>query len=80
MSRIRPVTIAIVAVLGMIAAACTGGDAPSDTGTGGSQEPVTITVWDYYGEATPVKPAIAGFQKPSTPGSPSTTRPSTGTP
>ena len=25
--------------------------------------PVTITVWDYYGEATPVKPALAGFQK-----------------
>jgi ABC-type glycerol-3-phosphate transport system substrate-binding protein len=25
--------------------------------------PVTITVWDYYGEATPVKPAVDGFQK-----------------
>ena len=25
--------------------------------------PVTITVWDYYGESTPVKPALAGFQK-----------------
>ena len=25
--------------------------------------PVTITVWDYYGEATPIKPAIEGFQK-----------------
>ena len=25
--------------------------------------PVTITVWDYYGEATPVKPALDGFQK-----------------
>jgi multiple sugar transport system substrate-binding protein len=25
--------------------------------------PVTITVWDYYGEATPIKPAIDGFQK-----------------
>lgn len=24
---------------------------------------VTITVWDYYGEATPVKPLIEGFQK-----------------
>ena len=23
--------------------------------------PVTIVVWDYYGEATPIKPAIAGF-------------------
>jgi multiple sugar transport system substrate-binding protein len=26
-------------------------------------EPVTITVWDYYGEATPIKPLIEGFQK-----------------
>lgn len=25
--------------------------------------PVTLTVWDYYGEATPIKPAIEGFQK-----------------
>jgi multiple sugar transport system substrate-binding protein len=25
--------------------------------------PVTITVWDYYGESTPAKPALAGFQK-----------------
>ena len=25
--------------------------------------PVTITVWDYYGESTPVKPALAGFEK-----------------
>ena len=25
--------------------------------------PVTLTVWDYYGESTPVKPALAGFQK-----------------
>ena len=24
---------------------------------------MTITVWDYYGEATPIKPAIDGFQK-----------------
>src|SRR5262245_33083010 len=23
----------------------------------------TITVWDYYGEATPIKPLIEGFQK-----------------
>ena len=25
-------------------------------------EPVTITVWDYYGEATPIKPLIEPFQ------------------
>jgi multiple sugar transport system substrate-binding protein len=27
------------------------------------QEKVTLTVWDYYGEATPIKPLIDGFQK-----------------
>jgi multiple sugar transport system substrate-binding protein len=25
--------------------------------------PVTIKVWDYYGESTPIKPALAGFAK-----------------
>ena len=25
--------------------------------------PVTLTVWDYYGESTPVKPALDGFHK-----------------
>jgi multiple sugar transport system substrate-binding protein len=25
--------------------------------------PVTIKVWDYYGESTPVKPALEGFKK-----------------
>jgi len=24
--------------------------------------PVTITVWDYYGDSTPIKPALAGFK------------------
>lgn len=46
--------------------------APSD-GTGASSEPtpapsldttpVTIKVWDYYGESTPIKPALDGFKK-----------------
>ena len=25
--------------------------------------PVTIKVWDYYGDSTPIKPALAGFAK-----------------
>ncbi len=25
--------------------------------------PVTIKVWDYYGESTPVKPALDGFKQ-----------------
>jgi multiple sugar transport system substrate-binding protein len=36
----------------------------SSTGGGSSHSrtPVTITVWDYYGTSTPVKPALAGFK------------------
>jgi multiple sugar transport system substrate-binding protein len=56
----KRVAIAIVTV-GLVAAACTsddGGSTPS-----GSQEPVTLTVLDYYGEATPMsKDVIAGFE------------------
>jgi multiple sugar transport system substrate-binding protein len=45
-------------ILTLLLSACGGQPAaPADNG------PVTITVWDYYGEATPVKPLIEGFQK-----------------
>ncbi len=37
------------------AGACADGAPSLDT------TPVTITVWDYYGEVTPFKPALAGF-------------------
>ena len=40
---------ATVAVLGLVAAGCTGGGGDDGDGNG----PVTITVLDYYGEATP---------------------------
>jgi ABC-type glycerol-3-phosphate transport system substrate-binding protein len=72
----RPAT-ALVA-LALVVGACGGGASPSAT-TAPSGEatpapsgqpspsidttPVTIKVWDYYGEATPIKPAIDGFQK-----------------
>lgn len=52
--------LALLPALALVVTAC-GGTQPS-TG-GGSKTPVTITVWDYYGQATPVKPAIAGFEK-----------------
>lgn len=44
----------------LLLSACGGGQAAP---TAASDEPVTITVWDYYGEATPIKPLIDGFQK-----------------
>jgi len=39
------------------------GASPSAAGPSASLDttPVTIKVWDYYGESTPIKPALAGF-------------------
>jgi len=36
---------------------------PAGGGSGNNRTPVTITVWDYYGTSTPVKPALAGFKR-----------------
>jgi ABC-type glycerol-3-phosphate transport system substrate-binding protein len=51
----------------LLMAGCLSGTSGSSGGASGdgegSREPVTITVWDYYGQATPIKPAIAGFEK-----------------
>ena len=49
--------IGMLLILSMVLSAC-GGRQPA-----ASDEKVTIVVWDYYGEATPVKPLIEGFQK-----------------
>ncbi len=48
---------AMLVVLTLLLSACGGGQPAA------SNEKVTLTVWDYYGEATPVKPLIEGFQK-----------------
>lgn len=49
--------------LALSLAAC-GGPAASTAPTAApADEKVTLTVWDYYGEATPLKPLIEGFQK-----------------
>jgi len=54
---------AVLSVLALIATACTGDETEGEpTGTG-TRAPVTITVWDYYGKATPIKPAIDGFEQ-----------------
>jgi multiple sugar transport system substrate-binding protein len=54
MDRARAAMIAI-ALVALVGASCTSGDDSTSTssGTGGSHQPVTITVWDYYGTATP---------------------------
>lgn len=63
-----------VAALALVASACGGAATqapPTQPPSSGGAEtpaasidttPVTITVWDYYGEATPIEPALAGFQ------------------
>lgn len=53
----------LVPILALIMAACTGGGQPAGS-PGGPRQPVTITVWDYYGTATPfTKPVLAGFHQ-----------------
>jgi len=49
--------LGLLLVLSIVLGACAGAQPAA------SDEKVTITVWDYYGEATPVKPLIEGFQK-----------------
>ncbi|MGH2528760.1 MAG: ABC transporter substrate-binding protein [Actinomycetota bacterium] len=57
--------LGLVAALALVAGACTGGDEADQDGATpeGSPEPVTITVWDYYGSATPIEPAIPTFEQ-----------------
>lgn len=58
--RHRGRILALLSVVALPVAAC---GSPQPSAGGGSKTPVTITVWDYYGQATPIKPAIAGFEK-----------------
>lgn len=54
-------TLSATLALALGLAACAGPATPAAPTTG--DEKVTLTVWDYYGEATPLKPLIEGFQK-----------------
>lgn len=63
---IKKVLLSLAIILGLLLSAC----ASATTQPAASQapvtteapaQPVTITVWDYYGEATPVKPLIEPF-------------------
>lgn len=70
---------AALAAFAVIVGACGGGASPSVSAVPSGQPtqppsaaapsasidttPVTIKVWDYYGETTPIKPALEGFQK-----------------
>jgi multiple sugar transport system substrate-binding protein len=56
----------IIVALGLsalIVGACTGGGDEQASPTSGNHEPVTITIQDYYGASTPIKPVIQDFEK-----------------
>lgn len=56
--------VATLALSALLVAACTSGDGESEsTASGGSHQPVTITVQDYYGASTPMKPVIKSFEE-----------------
>ena len=44
-------------------AACSGGSPAPVSASQQNRTPATITVWDYYGSSTPVKPALASFKQ-----------------
>jgi multiple sugar transport system substrate-binding protein len=58
----RTTVMVLVGVLALVVTACTGGGEPSPTSEGGSPEPVTIRIQDYYGASTPIEPVIADFE------------------
>jgi len=63
----KKVLFSLGIILGLLLSSCGGATTePAATEapiiTEEAAEPVTITVWDYYGEATPVKPLIEPFQ------------------
>jgi ABC-type glycerol-3-phosphate transport system substrate-binding protein len=65
--EIKKLIFSLMIVMGLLLSSC-GGATPQPASseapvtTEAVTEPVTITVWDYYGEATPVKPLVAPFE------------------
>ena len=63
---IKKVLFSLVIILGLLLSACGGATTQPAASqvpvtTEAPAQPVTITIWDYYGEATPVKPLIEPF-------------------
>jgi multiple sugar transport system substrate-binding protein len=61
--RRTKVSIVVICILGLVVTACTGGGGEESGSQGGSHEPVTIRIQDYYGASTPMKPVIKAFEK-----------------
>lgn len=56
------IAFGILLILSVLLSACNSSDS-SKPGDSQNEGKVTITVWDYYGEATPIQPILEGFQK-----------------
>jgi len=70
--KAKNIIFSLAIVLALVLSACAGAtptaqpQAPAQADTqvpAAAQGEVTITVWDYYGEATPVKPLVEPFMK-----------------
>jgi multiple sugar transport system substrate-binding protein len=63
MKGLRIAGLAALAAVILLAASCGGSSSPQPAATASSAELTgTLTVWDYYGAATPIKPAIKAFK------------------
>jgi multiple sugar transport system substrate-binding protein len=55
--------VVAISLMALVAAGCTGGGGETPSGTVAGHQPVTITIQDYYGASTPIKPVIKDFEK-----------------
>ena len=62
MKEVR-IAIAVTLAAGLLFAVGCGSSSPTPSATPSGPLTGTLTVWDYYGSATPIKPAVAAFQK-----------------
>ena len=63
MRSLRVAGVAVMVAGILFTAACGGKSSPSATATSAGPITGSLTVWDYYGSATPIKPAIKVFEQ-----------------
>lgn len=61
--RITVRLLAVATVLVTVLSACGGGSGSGGGAAHSANLGDRLTVWDYYGDATPIKPAVAAFEK-----------------
>jgi multiple sugar transport system substrate-binding protein len=63
MKGLRIAGLAVLAAVVVLAASCGGSSSKPAATTSSAGLTGTLTVWDYYGTATPIKPAITAFER-----------------